>query len=365
MKNGVDFLTVLHPDLLLKILTCSDDPADLVCLSAVSRSWRHFVITNNLCRQLCLRMFPQLSGVDHVNEVGGTVKGHAEAGSSNFMELEALEREHRVYAFLARGCLSFPVRECISEAVIASSTDNYPEESIHNTLEPRDRVARRASYWSSKGQSDPAVPETLTYKLVADLCVITEINIRPFQAYFQFGYPIYSATAVRFRMGHLKSSMDNLVDESCQGSADDNFVWTYTSQEFPMAQEYQLQNFKLPEPVFCIGGILQIELLGRVQRQEMDDLFYICVSHVQVVGRPLSPFRIQILEPSDKFVLEALSYTQPTSPEQTSSVSGLQMRVRGLEQIVNLLRGNLVDIGEYGYGWGVAEEESDDEEELL
>ena len=40
-------------------------------------------------------------------------------------------------------------------------------------------------------------------------------------------------------------------------------------------QENSLQNFKLPEPVVCIGGILKIELLGRVQRQEMDDLFYI------------------------------------------------------------------------------------------
>lgn len=36
-----------------------------------------------------------------------------------------------------------------------------------------------------------------------------------------------------------------------------------------------MQTFKLPEPVLCIGGYLQIELLGRVQRQEMDDLFYI------------------------------------------------------------------------------------------
>ncbi|XWS77105.1 hypothetical protein CRYUN_Cryun01aG0233800 [Craigia yunnanensis] len=303
-------------------------------------------------------MFPQLSRVDHVNELGGTAKGHAEAGSSNFIEWEALEREHRVYAFLARGCLSFAVRECISEAIIASSTDNYPEESIDNTLEPRDRVAQRASYWSSKGQSDPAVPERLTYKLVADLCVITEINIRPFQAYFQFGCPIYSAKSVRFRMGHLKSSMDNLVDE--QDSGNDKFVWTYTSQEFPMAQENRLQNFKIPEPILCIGGILQIELLGRVQRQEMDGLFYICVSHVQVMGRPLSPaFGIQMLEPSEKFVLEALSYTQPNSPEQTSSVSSLQMRVRESdeEEVIHL---------EYGYGYvGDIDDEESDEEEVI
>lgn len=139
------------------------------------------VIENGLLKHLCRRMFPQLSRVDHVNELCGTTKGLAEAGSSNFMEWEALKREHRVYAFFARGCLSFALRECIYEAIIASSTDNNPDEGIHNTLEPRYRVARRASYWSSKGQSNPAVPETLTYRLCADLCVITEINIRPFQ----------------------------------------------------------------------------------------------------------------------------------------------------------------------------------------
>lgn len=126
-------------------------------------------------------MFPQLSRVDHVTESSDSIKRSTEAGSSNYMEWETLETEHRVYAFLAQGCASFPLRECISEAIVASSTDNYPEERIHHTLEPRDIIGDRASYWSSKGQSNPAVPETLLYKLVSDLCVITEINIKPFQ----------------------------------------------------------------------------------------------------------------------------------------------------------------------------------------
>lgn len=39
-----------------------------------------------------------------------------------------------------------------------------------------------------------------------------------------------------------------------------------------------MQVFKLPRPVLCIGGILQVDLLGRVQTQEMDQLYYIwCV----------------------------------------------------------------------------------------
>lgn len=51
--------------------------------------------------------------------------------------------------------------------------------------------------------------------------------------------PIYSARSVRFRMGHPKSGYK--ISRNCEydplpKGADDNFVWTYTSPEFPMAQ---------------------------------------------------------------------------------------------------------------------------------
>ncbi|XP_035539455.1 F-box protein At4g00755-like isoform X2 [Juglans regia] len=208
MEACMGFLDRLDPDILLKIFTYVDDPYDLVRVSSVSRSWRHF----------------------------------------------------------------------------------------------------DTSYWSSKGQSNPAVPETLVYKLADDFCVITEINLRPFQVYFHEGLPIYSAKSVRFRMGHPKSPTDSgndLLGYSLPDSVDDKFIWTYTSQEFPMAQESHLQKFRLPEPVLCVGGILQIELLGRVQRCEIDGLYYICISFVQVLGRPLSPaLGVEILEPCGKFVLK-------------------------------------------------------------
>ncbi|MBA0605209.1 hypothetical protein Godav_017804 [Gossypium davidsonii] len=117
-------------------------------------------------------------------------------------------------------------------------------------------MARTASYWSSKGQRNPVVPETLTYRLIADLYVVTEIKIRPFQAYFQFGYLIYSAKSVRFRMGHIKDA-----DESCQDSDTDRFAWTHTSLEFEMAQENRLQTFKLPESCQDSGTDRSMSLL--------------------------------------------------------------------------------------------------------
>ncbi|GLT44931.1 hypothetical protein SLA2020_188040 [Shorea laevis] len=79
----------------------------------------------------------------------------------------------------------------------------------------------------------------------------------------QWDFPIYSAKSVRIRMGHLNPDYnDNLSDESRPDSLGDKFVWTYTAQEFPIVQEDLLLSFKLPEPVLCIGGRLQIEVWG-------------------------------------------------------------------------------------------------------
>ena len=41
-SNKMDFVNKLDTDTLLSILSCLDDPSDLVRASAVSRSWRDF-----------------------------------------------------------------------------------------------------------------------------------------------------------------------------------------------------------------------------------------------------------------------------------------------------------------------------------
>ncbi|WCJ23147.1 F-box family protein [Euphorbia peplus] len=343
MDSCFDFLNCLDNDTSLKILSYLDDPFDLLRVPSVSRSWRHFVIENALSKQLCFRKFPCLYKVDHVIESNCGTEDSLEVGCSESVEWENLKREHRVYVFLAHCCSSFPLRACISDAIGASSTDNDPRESIRNTLQLTGLAETRASYWSSKGQSDPAVPETLTYKLVADICVIDEIGVQPFQAFFQGGSPIYSANSVRFRMGYPKTPMNDRIGEPSDNCGNDNFVWTYTSPEFTMAQENRLQKFKLPQPVLCIGGILQVELLGRVQRQYADYLFYICVSHVQVIGRPLlDGFKVEFLDESrGKFVLDAHNYTRQCIPDDSAcnmALAHLEGRVRDLQQLMNVLR---------------------------
>ncbi|KAG6716807.1 hypothetical protein I3842_04G067400 [Carya illinoinensis] len=322
VDNRGDFLQLLGSNVSIEILNHLDDPSDLVRACSVSRSWHRFVIENGICKQLFLKRFPEIYNEAHIIELNNMIVP-TKLSSDNSTEWERLKRDHRVYAFLAQG-LSPSIRtDCLSEPISASSTDNYPDESIQNTLEPRDSVEGRASYWSSEGENDPNVPETLTYKLVANLCVVTEIRVQPFEAYFQYGFPIYSSKAVRFRMGYPRPPLEfnNDIKDALLASHKwvDEITWTYTSPEFPMAQENCLQAFKLPKPVLCIGGILQVELLGRVQRQEMDELYYICVSHVQVLGRPLlQPFDIEELDPSG---LCALNYNLKTECCKSSTQS--------------------------------------------
>ncbi|KAK3008279.1 hypothetical protein RJ639_013298 [Escallonia herrerae] len=187
---------------------------------------RFAVIANGLCKQLCVKYFPQLVVVAGVVEPSSR-KDSVEIGSSTRMEWEVLERDHRAYACLFQALKAFAVTDCIADTVNASSTDRYPDESIANTLDLRERFLWGYCYWSSKGQSDPDVPESLIYGLNASF------------SYFQPGLPICSTKCLRFRVGYLKSSTDvksNLVQFQTEQWVDDKFIWTYTSQEFPMAQ---------------------------------------------------------------------------------------------------------------------------------
>ncbi|XP_010427438.1 PREDICTED: F-box protein At4g00755 [Camelina sativa] len=367
----MDFVNNLDTDTSLSILSCLDDPSDIVRASAVSRSWRQFVINYNLSKNLCLKLFHELSNVSHIVEE--THNESSEAGSSSVMDTRLLEKEHRAYALLARGCTSSPIQSCIADAIVASSTDNFPAESISNTLDEPDRIGETPSYWSSTGQHKTSVPETLLYRLMGDLCVITEFKVQPFQAFFQRGHPIYSSHYVRIRLGHHKNdnspqynNSEDKKGEPGKSYVESNYVWTYTSQEFSMAQENLLQTFKLPEPVLCIGGYVLVEFLGRVQTQEMDGQYYICVSHVKVMGRSLAQsFRVQNVDDCGKFGLKVLSYSDPKdmvvmdAEEDEMDAEEVEMDaeeeqdqsrgIRSLEQLLNYLHGHPLDVVDIEY----------------
>ncbi|KAM0851470.1 hypothetical protein ACQ4PT_052395 [Festuca glaucescens] len=291
--RGMDFLECVGPDTSAIVFRLLDDPADLARASAVSRSWRRFVVENQFSKIQCLRAYPEVANFMDTEVCSSGSSLSRNVGSSAAAEFDKLERDHRVYMQLSHGLLSpYNTKDCIIHCVGASSTDRYPAEAIENTLEAADRVGWNASYWSSRGHRDPALAECLMYRLQTDLCLVDEIKMRPFKAFFRDDEPIYSAERIRFQMGYPKSppwSGTTIYGENeGQLIADSNYIWTYTSPEFPMLQENVLQYFKLPHPVLCIGGVVKIELLGGVVKDAFDGLYYICVSHVQIVGMPLS-----------------------------------------------------------------------------
>lgn len=198
----------------------------------------------------------------------------AETGAIISTRSEYFVRDDTItlYASLLEAITKWNVsqKDCVLYGISASSTDNFPAESIGNTLYPRDTFMGRPSYWSSRGHSDPEVPETLLYRLKKPVSVITEFDIQPFKgawllnlefdllfslllsmlltlnfshvvcsAIFQRGGPIYSAKSVRFRMGHPKSRKvvsNELQYLPLEKRYDEKFVWTYTSPVFPMIQ---------------------------------------------------------------------------------------------------------------------------------
>ncbi|GLJ35997.1 hypothetical protein SUGI_0722010 [Cryptomeria japonica] len=302
MEETRRLLERLVDDGLINILHFLDEPGDLVRFAAASKTCQKRVVEGRCVKDLCIRISPEVSMFSSVEEH----KININEGVSSHKDLkwENLEREHKVYTMLARELMGSPARRsCICKPIQVSSTDNYPDESVINTLDPRHiKDNGMPCYWSSKGESNVEVPETLTYALHTKLCVVHEVKIRPFKAYFQRGYPIYSSNAVRFRFGYCRSNIEDVDMFKSNNKFD--YVWMYVSPEYTMQQADILQSFKLPRPVLCIGGILQVELLGRVQTQETDKLYYICVCHVHVVGRPLTFLDFEALVQPEQFTLK-------------------------------------------------------------
>ena len=165
----------IYSRILLLSMICNNVDPSVVQTVVEGQLWK------GLCLQECpeVRMFQEVVETDLARDV-------KEAGSSGSSFRQNIESEERIYRHLLRELVHEPMldRSCIGEAIGASSTDNYPGESIIHTLHPYPEYsddAQTSSYWSSTGQRDNSVPETLTYKLVSQLCVVHEVRIRPYQ----------------------------------------------------------------------------------------------------------------------------------------------------------------------------------------
>jgi hypothetical protein len=278
-------------------------PEDLAAAERACRAFRRAVVDARLFRRAAEALAPALRRLP--GPLGGPppplrARGAA-AESAAFKRLclsptEGLARPDEPLSLIA-------------DALEASSTDQQ-EEELGLSLSPLARTRRLACYWSSAGSADAGSAEAAAFALAHPLCIVTAVQVRPYRAWFQRGAPIYAPRALRVRLGDF-NLFDSAGRPSVEGTparaaarvaelaaaagapAPPPHAWAYASPELPVARADALQTFVLPEPVLVAGGLLALELLGRTQRQEVDGLYYTCLTYVRCVGKPLVGLHVQ------------------------------------------------------------------------
>ena len=193
---------------------------------------------------------------------------------------------------------------------LGASSQDHIQENLGRTLSPQVRGRHNLfCYWSSLGSEDENSKEWVAYRLCHPLCVVSNIQIRPFRAWFQGHSPIYAPKRVSVGFGgipllptlhgresytiglsgsgnsvcHINARRFEKMEEERRNSTDTNYegtggrnspYWATLTKEYPILQEDKLQTVHLPPQTLCVGRHLQINLHGRTQRQEADDQYY-------------------------------------------------------------------------------------------
>jgi len=111
------------------------------------------VIDREFCKTLCRRICPEVANFTRAVVV---TRSPPASDPSRDTDSSTRDRDHVAYSYLGGALVSAkPSMDCILRCIGASTTDYFPEETIQNTLDPRDRVNHRPSYWSSAGHDDP------------------------------------------------------------------------------------------------------------------------------------------------------------------------------------------------------------------
>lgn len=212
----------------------------------------------------------------------------------------------RILSFLMTSLKEHDIRHLIADVTNVTSVDR-PEERGRNILQPslcqwyyeiassnplflnyaRDAIGLHVQmecgcaggspcYWSSRPSKLSNTVETMTISLICSVSLIVAVSLTPYQAFFQPRSPTYAPLQVVVQI--LAPFGSNVY---------------YTSEAFDIENVAKQQIFPLPKPVLCVGGVVQLVLIGRHQRQtiasDMDNTFeyYTCLSHAAVLGSPL------------------------------------------------------------------------------
>ncbi|XP_051119905.1 F-box protein At4g00755-like [Andrographis paniculata] len=216
-------------EIIITILTLLIDPVDMIRMSAVTRTWYHFVVQNGIAKTACRRRAPMLKNTSYCDAIMNQRKKH------HLPRFNDLRKEHKLYssllAILSKASMINP-KNCIGFVIGASSTSHYIGKSIIHALLPN------KMYWSSKGHTDANVSETILFKLNGGVCIVSDIQIQPSPGHYGNRQYIFSAMSLQLSMGHSTlPKYQTHQDINLPGDIkDDHFVWGYTSPQFPMEQ---------------------------------------------------------------------------------------------------------------------------------
>ncbi|KAK9830652.1 hypothetical protein WJX74_000319 [Apatococcus lobatus] len=333
-------LEKLPRDVVVKILS-NLAPAELAVTEGTCQSIRGLVVDSLLWQRLCClensaigasisSLVPE-DDIDHDQQIFQTMGSTPfDQLSSEPIKLEAIGKWHSSAWKLLCYRLTAPnARDSLlAQPLYASSTDNA-EETVENVAWPM--KGRRtgqiwpgvARYWSSKGNAVEHSDEQVLLRLAHPACLVREVQIQAFKAEFQAGAPVYAPQRVSFVMGGVdcfeangrpRPSPNILAAVSHQSQQ-------HSTPQLAMQKNAHLQRFEIP-PTPCFGGLLQVNLHGRTQRQSDDDLWYTCIAHIRVIGTPIYNFVPQYIashpisrQQSEEGMLDIGTQSSPTADD--------------------------------------------------
>jgi hypothetical protein len=125
-------------------------------------------------------------------------------------------------------------------------------------------------FWSSIGSASPDVDEFLIYE-AASPYLISAVEISFYQAMYQLGSPCYAPERVRISIGMHADQFE------------------YCTGEIPVSNTPLVQRVDI-HPIMVYGRVIRVDLIGKVQRQPDDNLFYSCVRYFSASGISLLSF---------------------------------------------------------------------------
>lgn len=242
------------------VLSVQSHPRSLLSILLACRRLQGLVDRRGLLQTVAKRRLELLLPVLFLSQAGGDVR-------FEFCDVDIFR------IFMAALSAKPSSVSLLADVLGASSTDNSREAADH-VLYPRAVYRNGAtSYWSSAGNTSATSNDSITFRLAHNFCILHRLEIRPFQAKWQQGRPVYAPRGVQVSLN------------SKQGQA----VWT--SPTYAVDPSHRLQSFELPL-VACPVDAVTVTFIGRQQKQQEDGLYYTCIRYVRLLGVPVSKFNL-------------------------------------------------------------------------